>query len=111
MPETDSTLALMTALNRLWKDRPEPRSPILQVGIVLSRHCEHANYTPELFQSAIADAMSGTNEKLQRLDATIDKLRARYGRSVVYFGNVHNARGTAPMRISFTHIPNVDLES
>lgn len=41
---------------------------------------------------------------------TIDKLRARYGRSVVYFGNVQDSRDEAPMRISFTHIPDLTLE-
>jgi DNA polymerase IV len=111
LPETDSTFTLMSALNRLWKDRPEPQSPILQVGVVLSRLCDRGNYTPELFQSAIADVMASHDEKQQRLDATLDKLRTRYGRSAVYFGNVHHARDAAPMRISFTHIPDADLES
>jgi DNA polymerase IV len=41
---------------------------------------------------------------------TIDKLRARYGRKVVYFGSVQESRETAPMRISFTHIPDLELE-
>lgn len=40
-----------------------------------------------------------------RIDTTIDKLQARYGRSFVYFGNVHDNRESAPMRISFTHVP------
>jgi len=43
-------------------------------------------------------------------DETIDKLRARYGRKVVYFGSVQDSRDTAPMRISFTHIPDLELE-
>jgi DNA polymerase IV len=110
-PETDSTLALMTNLNKLWKDRPEPRSLILSVGVVLGKLCDRGNFTPELFQTAVADAMASQDDKHQRLDSTIDKLRSRYGRSVVYFGNVHGARDTAPMRISFTHIPDPRLES
>ena len=110
-PETDSTLALMTALGKLWKERPDPRSPLIQVGVVLSRLCERGNYTPELFSSVVANAMAAGDEKQKRLDATIDKLRARYGRSVVYFGNVHDARESSPMRISFTHIPDPALES
>jgi DNA polymerase-4 len=48
--------------------------------------------------------------KHQRLDAALDQLRARYGRRVVYFGSVHESRDHAPMRISFTHIPDVTLE-
>jgi DNA polymerase-4 len=113
-PETDSTIFLMRMLDKMWKERPEPRSQIIQVGIVLTRLCEKGNFTPELFSSgissAVADAMDNTEEKQKRLDATLDKLRARYGRSVVYFGNVHDARENAPMRISFTHIPNEQLE-
>ena len=109
--ETDSTVYLMRMLDRLWKDRPEPRSPILQVGVVLTRLCEQGSFTPELFQTAVADPMASGDEKQKRLDATLDKLRARYGRSVVYFGGVHEARENAPMRISFTHIPDVNVES
>jgi DNA polymerase IV len=121
-PVTDSTLSVMTALKRLWQERPEPRSPILQVGIVLNRLCDRENYTPELFQTTVthpatetladkvASIMAATDEKHHRLDTTLDKLRTRYGRSVVYFGNVHAARDTAPMRISFSHIPNPNLE-
>lgn len=94
----------------MWKERPEPRASILQVGIVLTRLVERGNYTPELFQTAVADAMTAGDEKQKRLDSAIDKLRARYGRSVVYFGGVHDARESAPMRISFTHIPNERVE-
>jgi DNA polymerase IV len=51
-----------------------------------------------------------TEEKHRRLDAALDKLRARYGRDVVYLGAVQDARENAPMRISFTHIPDLAVE-
>jgi DNA polymerase-4 len=54
--------------------------------------------------------MAGNDGKQQRLDATLDKLRARYGRNVVFFGSVQESRDNAPMRISFTHIPDVAVE-
>lgn len=108
--ETDSTLVLMRLLERLWRDRPEPSRPLLQVGLVLTRLCEHGNHTPSLFQT-VADTMASfDNDKQKRLDETIDRLRARYGRKVVYFGGVQESRDTAPMRISFTHIPDLELE-
>ena len=108
--ETDSTITLMRLLDRLWRDRPEPRCQILQVGLVLTRLCEHDNYTPPLFQ-VVADTMAAQDkDKHQRLDATLDKLRARYGRRVVYYGSVQESRDDAPMRISFTHIPDIELE-
>jgi len=47
--------------------------------------------------------------KHQRLDATLDKLRARYGRKVVYFGSVQESRDDAPMRIAFFKRERVSL--
>jgi DNA polymerase-4 len=114
MPETDSTLRLMHLLDRLWRERPDPREKILHVGVMLTRLVTHDNHTPELFQSFVAESMESTeekpDEKLRRLDTTLDQLRARYGRSVVYFGGVQESRDTAPMRISFTHIPDIRVE-
>jgi len=109
--ETDSTLTLMRLLDRLWRDRPEPRCQLLQVGVMLTRLCEHHNYTPSLFQTIAETPATEDQAKHQRLDATLDKLRARYGRSVVYFGSVQESRDNAPMRISFTHIPNLAVEN
>ncbi len=109
--ETDSTLTLMRLLDRLWRDRPEPRCQLLQVGVMLTRLCEHHNYTPSLFQTMTEIPATEDQAKHQRLDSTLDKLRARYGRSVVYFGSVQESRDNAPMRISFTHIPNLAVEN
>ena len=49
-------------------------------------------------------------ENDQRLDATLDKLRARYGRKVVYFGSVQESRDKVPMRIGFSHVPEPGVE-
>ena len=69
-----------------------------------------SNHTPSLFQT-VADTMASFDkDKQRRLDETIDKLRARYGRKVVYFGSVQDSRETAPMRISFTHILDLELK-
>jgi len=108
--ETDSTLVLMHLLERLWHQRPEPHSRVLQVGLVLTRLCEHSNHTPSLFHAVTNTVASSDHAKQRRLDETIDRLRARYGRKIVYFGNVQDSRETAPMRISFTHIPDLTLE-
>lgn len=108
--ETDSTITLMSLLGRLWRDRPEPHSKVLQVGMVLTRLCEHGNYTPQLFQVVTDTLASLDKEKHQRLDATLDKLRARYGRKVIFYGGVQDSRDNAPLRISFTHIPDVGGE-
>lgn len=108
--ETDSTVALMRLLERLWRDRPDPRAPLIQVGVTLTKLVERSNFTPDLFAGKIADIMAEGDEKHRRLDEAIDKLRSRYGRQCVFFGNVQESRDSAPMRISFTHIPDPKLE-
>lgn len=108
--DTDSTLCLMHLLKVLWKDRPTPRHPLLQVGVTLVRLTEHRNHTPSLFEAWDAGMTGHDPRKHRSLDATIDRLRARYGRSAIYFGGIHESRDTAPMRISFHHIPDVNLE-
>lgn len=109
--ETDSTLVLMRLLDRLWRDRPDPRALLIQVGVNLTRLIDRANHTPDLFSGMVAEVMAEGDDKHRRLDEAIDKLRARYGRSAVYFGTVQDSRDAAPMRISFTHIPNLGLEN
>jgi hypothetical protein len=52
MTETDSTMLLMRLMDKLWKERPDPRGKILQVGLTLTRLVERANHTPELFATA-----------------------------------------------------------
>lgn len=58
----------------------------------------------------ITTKVAAADEKQSRLDETLDSLRRRYGRRVIYYGNVHDSRHTAPLRISFTHIPDVEVE-
>ena len=107
---TDSTFFLMRMLQQLWRERPDPRADLIQVGVVLSALVEEGNHTPDLFHGVVAEEIVADDQKHQRLDAAIDKLRARYGRQVVYFGSVQESRQDAPMRISVTHRPDGELE-
>lgn len=109
-PETESTFFLMRMLQRVWRERPDPRAQLIQVGVVLAGLVERVNHTPDLFGGSLDGGMAAQDERHSRLDEAIDRLRARYGRQVVYFGSVQDARESAPMRISFTHIPELGLE-
>jgi DNA polymerase-4 len=46
----------------------------------------------------------------EKLNTAIDRINARYGKNAIYFGGAHQALNAAPMRIAFTHIPDVALE-
>ena len=88
----------------------EIKTPETDSTIALMRLCEHSNYTPPLCQVVTDTTAANDTEKQRQLDTTLDKLRARYGRRAVYFGGVQESRDEAPMRISFTHIPDLEVE-
>ena len=100
-PNAD-TLTLTEALDLLWQKKPAVRDEPLAVGITLARLVEAAHHTPSLFAADTARSA---------LSATVDKLNARFGKNAVYFGGAHDALQSAPMRIAFSHIPDLDTES
>ncbi len=75
----------------------------------LTNRLAQSQLFPDLIQDDGQEGRAG-DEKLRRLDAILNQLRARYGRNVVYLGAAQEARDSAPMRISFPHIPDMDLE-
>ena len=99
---TSDTLTLTDVLNLLWEKKPAVRDDPLAVGVTLTRLVEAAYHTPSLFDTGIARS---------KLNATVDKLNARFGKNAVYFGGAHDALQSAPMRIAFSHIPDLDTES
>jgi len=112
IPETDSTLRLINLLGRLWRDRPEPKVPLLKVGMVLQKLCEKNNFTPQLPGISGEPTQDLADiEKQQRLDQTLDQLRNRFGKQVIFLGSVQQSRESAPMRIAFDYIPDLELDS
>lgn len=106
---TDDSLALARSAAQIWKQRPHHREHILKISIVLGRLVAKANYTPSLFQED-----EGSNKQspknLQTLNESMDKLVQKFGKQSIYLGGAHNAIEAAPMRISFGHIPDLDIE-
>lgn len=101
---TDDTLQLISALNALWQRRKATRATPLAVGITFT------GLNEKKFQSASLFAELKAHDAL---NAALDKLNLRYGSNTVYFGGSHLAlqQGSAPMRIAFNHIPDLEVES
>ncbi|MGB8855144.1 MAG: DNA-directed DNA polymerase [Burkholderiales bacterium] len=101
---TDDTLHLIGALDALWQRRKTIRATPLAVGITFT------GLNEKKFQSASLFAELKSHDAL---NAALDKLNLRYGSNTVYFGGSHLAlqQGSAPMRIAFNHIPNLEVES
>lgn len=97
------SLLFAKVVQQLWGQRPDPGNSVLQVSMVLGRLTERSNHTPSLFAREDAARL--------RLNEAMDSIRSKYGRKAIHLGCDHDTLDAAPMRISFTHIPDLDLEN
>ena len=99
--ETQDTLDFIRVFGLLWQRCPSSSPPPLAVGVTLFYLTEVHNVAlnlPQLGPSRVA------------LDQAMDKLNLCYGKNTVYFGGAQPALDSAPTRIAFTHIPEVEKE-
>ncbi len=102
-----TTLDFLKVLAALWAGRPRckhrrARWEPMKVSVTLWELVPAAQASLELFPETARKAA---------LDATLDWLRLKYGPQAIYFGGAFGAMQAAPMRISFTHVPNLRLEA
>jgi len=103
--ETQDTLDLLHALDKLWAGYPKKKSLTpLQVAVVLGALSSEAAQSARLF-----DELEQTGDK-KKLNATIDSLNTRFGKHAAYFGGAHRALDHGKLAIAFNHIPDVDTE-
>jgi DNA polymerase-4 len=100
--ETDDTLDFTHALRAMWNRRPATDATPLAVGVNLFHLIERQQATPSLFPEA---------KDRTKLNRAVDALNQRFGRSSAYFAGAHGALKSAPMRIAFTHVPDLETES
>ena len=100
--ETSDTVHFLHSFKDLWQRRPMTTVPPIAVGVTLHRLVALANSTPALFHDG---------PHRDKLNTALDKLNERFGKNTVYFGGAHGALKSAPMRIAFTHVPDLQVES
>jgi DNA polymerase-4 len=100
-PHAD-TLKFNPVLAELWQRRPPDPALILKVGVTLFHLAERSQVTRDLFDPD--DHHAGLN-------SVLDRINQRYGPNTLYFGGAHKGRGAAPMRIAFSHVPELQVES
>lgn len=100
--ETQDTVVFLRALDSMWQEKPKKRllKP-LAVGMVLHGLVHESEHTGTLFDN---------EDARQRLYGAIDQLNVKFGKNTVYFGGAHQAKDSAPMRIAFNHIPDLETE-
>ncbi len=97
--ECNDTATLLHEMIRLWKGVPKTGT-ILLVGVTLSDLTSGDGVTHALFDDA---------RKRARLSTAIDRINNKIGKAAVYPASMHSARKSAPARIAFSNIPDMDL--
>jgi len=94
------TQSLIRAFSEIWKYRPRGLMP-LSVAVVLSELTPINEASYSLFSNEF---------KQDKLASALDTINEKYGTNSIYFGSMHEASESAPLRISFTSIPDVVAE-
>lgn len=96
--ECNDTLTLLDSLARLW-DKRHPGTP-LRVSVALDELTDAQGATRPLFAE---------DQKKEQISRAIDAINEKVGRAAVYPASMHTARKSAPARIAFKSIPDLNL--
>lgn len=92
------TSAMVDAFGALWARRTAFERP-LKVGLALSHLTADPFVTRPLF--------AGEQRRME-LSRMMDRINSRYGRDAVHIGTVHEFLDSAPTRIAFSNVPDLD---
>ncbi|MGE9295386.1 MAG: DNA polymerase Y family protein, partial [Puniceicoccales bacterium] len=101
---TQESRIFLRWLRELWSEIPPDSPAPCKVSVVLGELLSAANYTPPLFSTM-------NNERNVKLDTAMDTLNKKLGPKTLYYAGAHAGRSEAPMRIAFTHIPDLETEA
>lgn len=95
--ETQDTRFFINKFNELYEYAPKKEKP-LKVSITLGDFISEKEHQLSFFE----------NEKGSALFKAVDEINHRYGRDTVYVGSLHKKLKSAPTRIAFSRIPDLD---
>lgn len=98
--QCQDTQTMMEAFSTLWSLRPQDWSPDY-VAVALFDLTAASSVSQPLFPK---------DRRRIQLAQAMDAINERFGAYSIYFGSMHDTQDAAPMRISFTHIPDVVAE-
>jgi DNA polymerase-4 len=101
----------LQVLQKLWLSGLQKLQHPKAVNVTMHGLVLVGQHTPDLFDLPQAPmAAIPVARDRAKLDAAMDKLNKTYGKNTLYFAASHDARDTAPMRIAFNRIPDVETE-
>ncbi|MGB0414871.1 MAG: DNA polymerase Y family protein, partial [Coraliomargarita sp.] len=103
---TQDNVTLGRLLNQLWASHPHNADNPTKVAVTLT-HLEHLDsHTPSLF-------VEDNQPRRMQLQHAMDQVNKQHGGRTLYYADAMEAQQSpeaAPMRIAFTHIPDLELE-
>ncbi len=99
--ETSDTMQLTQALTKLLERKPTIKETPLQVSVTFVNLTPETEHTQSMFEN---------EERTSALNAAVDELNLRFGKTALYFGEAHSALESSPARIAFNHIPDIEIE-
>lgn len=109
--EMQDTRFFLHVLAKLWHNGLQVLQHPKAVNVTMHGLVEVGQHTPDLFDAPEAlETRSSTMRAKGKLDAAIDTLNKTYGKNTLYFAASHAAKDTAPMRIAFNRIPDLETE-
>jgi DNA polymerase IV len=100
MTKRSDTHSMIEAFFSVWRDRPRGLTP-LSVSMTLYDLTPSGGTSYPLFTREI---------KRDKLALAVDRINERFGTNSIYYAPMHGATESAPMRISFTSIPDIIAE-
>ena len=101
----------LNVLQKLWLSGLQELQHPKAVNVTMHGLVLVGQHTPDLFDFPQAsEALIPTTRDRTKLDAAMDRLNKTYGKNTLYFAASHKARDTAPMRIAFNRIPDLETE-
>jgi len=101
MEPCQDTQSLLGIFDGLWKQRPTTMAP-LSVGVTLSKLVPESSMSLSLFPE---------DQRRQDLGKLMDQINVKFGPQSIYTATMQEAAEAAPMRISFTKIPDISVEA
>ena len=109
--QMQDTAFFLDVLNKLWHSGLQRLQRPKAVNVTMHGLVLVGQHTPDLFEGPeICETPSPAARDRKKLDAAMDKLNKTYGKNTLYFAASHNAKDTAPMRIAFNRIPDIETE-
>ena len=101
----------LQVLQKLWLSGLQELQHPKAVNVTMHGLVLVGQHTPDLFDfPQKPEALIPAPRDRTKLDAAMDKLNKTYGKNTLYFAASHDAKDTAPMRIAFNRIPDVETE-